>query len=61
MAKAASPLARSGLATTGAGPAAIAVPATNTERVADIRRETIDFMVVVQKLEEWAQNPRILQ
>jgi hypothetical protein len=29
--------------------------------VAVIRRETIDFMVVVQELEEGAQNPRILQ
>jgi hypothetical protein len=45
-------LAKSGLATAGAGPAANAVPTIKTDvvaaKVADFRRETIDFMVVVQ-------------
>jgi hypothetical protein len=28
------------------------------DKVADSRKETIDFMVVVQELEEWAQKPQ---
>jgi hypothetical protein len=56
MAKEASPLARSGLTTAGAGPAAMATPTMKTDvvaaKVADFRKEKIDFMVIVQSLEE---------
>jgi hypothetical protein len=62
MAKEASPLAKSGLATTGAGPAASAAPTMKTDVVAakeaDFKREKIDFMVIVQSLEEGGAKPK---
>jgi hypothetical protein len=55
-------LAKSGLA--GAGAAAVLAMAETVipaDKVADSRKETIDFMVVIQELEEGGKNHKILQ